>query len=191
MQRILELLGEQEGDSLWPKAAIQYETIEAYGVVKPGDHLLVLVGNLQTGYVHHGIATGERTVVHFHSPSGNKKMADAVIKEVTLNKFLAGHAGFGVLPYENDSQVARDRAVTIANLFARTPKEDIKEYNLLHWNCECFAWLCKTGGVKCTSDQVEKILNAIRKDLLKGENSVLLQSVAYATNASSSSCVVS
>lgn len=191
MERILALLGEQEGDSLWPKEAISYPSVEAYDVVKPGDHLLVLIGDLQTGYVHHGIATGERTVVHFHSPNGDPKVRDAVIKEVTLSKFLTGYVGFGILPYENDTQVARNRAVKIANLFAKMPEKDVKQYHLFDWNCECFAWLCKTGGVKHTSDQVDKIMTAIRNDLLKGKNSFLLQAVAYATNASSSSCIIS
>jgi hypothetical protein len=41
------------------------------------------------------------------------------------------------------------------------------------WNCECFAWTCATHGLKCNSDEVDKLFLALLDDLSRGEESVI------------------
>ncbi len=200
MASFIQLLEEQASGhlTLAPKNVIIFGTLEAYEVLKHGDHIVVMIGGWRHGYAHHGIVLKSDVleVAHFFSPSGDKKMSDAKIDIVSYKKFFGMHSAFGVVPYctpEKSSMdpatevIHRDRAAKIARIIVDTPSATLHQYNLISWNCESFAWLCKTGGLKCNSDQVDRILNAIRNDLRKGEESFLLQAGVLASH----SCVVS
>jgi hypothetical protein len=154
-----------------------------------------MIGGWRHGYAHHGIVVvdkGKTHVIDFSSPSGDKLMRDAQIGMTPSVNVLMGHSTFGVVPYSfgvgnSDEQQHRERTVALAQAFLAAPTGSLPVYDLIRWNCECFAWVCKTGGRKSTSDQIERILKAIRHDLSKGSNSFLNQCGA----ASWGSCIVS
>lgn len=202
MAAFLELL---EGQSrkhwtLAPVGTEQHLTVDAWKLLIPGDHIVVMIGGWRHGYAHHGIVISsynrdgkDPQVAHFMSPSGDKFMRDAVLKITSHTDFLGAAPTFGIVPYvSKDLDIElhdRQQAVKIAELmvgFSNTGSLRLK-YNLIAWNCECFAWLCKTGNIHAHSRQVERILHAIHDDLRKGEKSILLRTGAIA----SSSCIIS
>eukprot|EP00798_Chlamydomonas_sp_ICE-L_P029824 gene29824-biopygen11539 len=97
-------------------------------------------------------------IAHFTSPSGDRRMRDARLQIDTYINFLARHTTYGIVQYTSptdfaDKLVHRKRAANIAKFMVETPSMALRKYDLIHWNCECFAWICKTGGLKHNSDQ--------------------------------------
>jgi hypothetical protein len=173
---------------------------EAWKLLSHGDHIVVMVGGWRHRFAHHGIVLRESgldqdpDIAHFTSPSGDKRMRDARLQIDTYIKFLARHTTYGIVPYTSptdlaDELVQRKRAANIAKLMVETPSMALRKYDLIHWNCECFAWICKTGGLKHNSDQVYRVLRTIGDDLQKGEKSFLLQTASVTYR--SSGCTIS
>eukprot|EP00798_Chlamydomonas_sp_ICE-L_P006764 gene6764-biopygen1966 len=196
MASLLQLLEDQDAGhwSLAPTNTVVHNTALAFETLRHGDHVVV-IGGWRNGYAHHGIVSRPHTsdtpsIANFSSPTGNSKMRDAKLQFVRYDIFLAGHRTFGCVPYsgeEGDEAMQRERAVNIVSLLIQLPHASLHEYHLIRWNCECFAWMCKTGGVHTSSDQVDRILRAITTDLRKGDRSFILQAGMIA----SKSCVVS
>ena len=191
MASLVQLLEQQAGRwSLAPGSSIVHDVLAAYDpdVLHNGDHIVIM----RHGYAHHGIIVADvqdrKQVIDFASPSDDKRMLnwkyrmsgsklrmrDAEIRIVSIREFLRGHATFGIVPYTNNKR-HRDRAASIARALLATPKGSLPVYNLLNWNCECFAWICQTGGVKTPSDQIKRILKAIQDDLKNGTKSFIIQ----------------
>ena len=173
-----------------------HDVATAHRVLKHGDHIVVLIGG-RNGYVHHGIVLGVDRggfeVAHFSAPEDERKLR-LIIESFEV--FLEGYISYGIVPYcgADDQpmdalteQAPRERSASIARLLVASPLKELHTYDLIKWNCESFAWCCKTGGIKCTSDQVERIQRGIRYDLSKGEESYIRQ----INRVSKGSCVVS
>lgn len=195
MAALLQLF-EGQTASLVPRNTKVYGVATAHRVLKHGDHIVVLIGG-RNGYVHHGIVLsvdrGGFEVAHFSAPEDERKLRLIID---SFEVFLEGYISFGIVPYcgSDDQpmdalteQAHRERSASIARLLVASPLKELHTYDLIKWNCECFAWCCKTGGIKCTSDQVERIQRGIRYDLSKGEESYIRQ----INRVSKGSCVVS
>lgn len=186
MASFCELLEDKAGEncSLAPQSTEVHAVSMAHRVLRSGDHVVIMIGGWRHGYAHHGIVVGETQVIDFSSPTGDKLMRDAQIRITPSDKFLLGHSTFGIVSYIGGD---RERTVALARAFLAAPRGTLPVYDLIRWNCECFAWVCKTGGQKFTSDQIERILKAIQHDLSKGSESFLIQCGAV----SSGSCIIS
>ena len=203
MASFLQLVEDQATGhwTLAPEGTEVHATAEAWKLLSHGDHIVVMVGGWRHGYAHHGIVLRvsgldqDPDIAHFTSPSGDRRMRDARLQIDTYIKFLARHTTYGIVPYNTsptdfaDELVQRKRAANIAKLMVETPSMALRKYDLIHWNCECFAWICKTGGLKHNSDQVYRVLRAICDDLQKGDKSFLLQTAPIASR--SSGCTIS
>jgi hypothetical protein len=159
-----------------------------------------MIGGWRHGYAHHGIVVVDESgtqVVDFctflRSPTRDKRIRDAKIRITPSEQFLLGHSTFGVVPYTvaEARPGHRERTVALARAFLADPTGSLPVYDLIRWNCECFAWVCKTGGHQSTSDrdgvalgngvanrdgvalgkgvanQIGRILRAIRHDACK------------------------
>lgn len=190
MENIVDLLTTQFKISLVPGNARQLSVREPYKLV-PGDHLVVMVGG-KTGYGHHGLYLGirndEAEVAHFASPTEDPSMTDATIHMTTYVNFTHGYESVYVVPYEKDSSETRETAMKVAREFIGAPRQSHQEYNLLSWNCETFVIMCKTGQCHM-SEQVERFMDAIKKDILSQE-SIIGKSVMVAVRSSGSKCTI-
>eukprot|EP00798_Chlamydomonas_sp_ICE-L_P029237 gene29237-biopygen8540 len=178
---------EDQATSNWtlaPEGTEVHATAEAWKLLSHGDHIVVMGGGWRHGYAHHGIVLRESRldqdpdIAHFTSPSGDRRMRDARLQIDTYINFLARHTTYGIVQYTSptdfaDKLVHRKRAANIAKLMVETPSMALRKYDLIHWNCECFAWICKTGGLKHNSDQVYRVLRDICVDIQKGDKSLL------------------
>eukprot|EP00798_Chlamydomonas_sp_ICE-L_P032846 gene32846-biopygen6889 len=175
--------------TLAPEGTEVHATAEAWKLLSHGDHIVVMVGGWRHGYAHHGIVLRESRldqdpdIAHFTSPSGDRRMRDARLQIDTYINFLARHTTYGIVQYTSptdfaDEIVHRKRAANIAKLMVETPSMALRKYDLIHWNCECFAWICKTGGLKHNSDQVYRVLRDICDDIQKGDKSFLLRTAS-------------
>eukprot|EP00798_Chlamydomonas_sp_ICE-L_P012843 gene12843-biopygen2002 len=199
MASFLQMI-EDQATSHWtlaPEGTEVHATAEAWKLLSHGDHIVVMVGGWRHGYAHHGIVLRESgldqdpDIAHFTSPSGDRRMRDARLQIDTYINFLARHTTYGIVQYTSptdfaDELVHRKRAANIAKLMVETPSMALRKYDLIHWNCECFAWICKTSGLKHNSDQVYRVLRDICDDLQKGDKSFLLR-----TASRSSGCTIS
>eukprot|EP00798_Chlamydomonas_sp_ICE-L_P028813 gene28814-biopygen32720 len=129
-------------------------------------------------------------VAHFVSPTGDMLMRDARLQIGSHTEFIGARATFGIMPYASANSEAekfeRQRAVDLAKWMVESPEFARKKYNLIAWNCECFAWVCKTGDINAHSHQVARVLKAISDDLRKGErnnNTMVLDAIASAAAA--------
>jgi hypothetical protein len=109
-----------------------------------GDHIFVK----RLGYSHHGIDTGDGTVIHYTGEVGQK--AGAAVRQTVIAEFASG-AQIQVREYgqcDRPDKVIRraERRLTEA------------KYNLAFNNCEHFATWCKTGRHR--SEQVNNTKGA-------------------------------
>ncbi len=124
--------------------------------LKPGDHIYVY--RVLHLYQHHGIYTGEEgggEVIHV---SGHKfSKTSATVTSSSLSEFLDG--GLLHLVSYNDPRTnfkiygtSHTSCSRPAEDVVRTAKELLSNpmswgtYNLVHRNCETFAYYCKTGA---------------------------------------------
>jgi len=112
-----------------------------------GDHIYVRRKGLL--YSHHGIYSGEGTVIHFKGAVREKK--DPVVIKTDLENFLSGgklkrRYYKRRLPHAETLRIARDHLSE-------------KGYSLAFNNCEHFASYCATG--KKRSAQVRNIVGGI------------------------------
>eukprot|EP00798_Chlamydomonas_sp_ICE-L_P014407 gene14407-biopygen23463 len=199
MAKFIELLeGQSQGHwTLAPEGTVQHFSTDAWKLLNPGDHVVVMIGGWRRGcYAHHGIVIShygpgqDPQVAHFVSPTGDMLMRDARLQIGSHTEFIGARATFGIVPYASANSEAdkfeRQRAFDLAKWMVESPEFARKKYNLIAWNCECFAWVCKTGDINAHSHQVERVLKSISDDLRKGERSILLRTGAV----DSSSCIV-
>eukprot|EP00798_Chlamydomonas_sp_ICE-L_P029236 gene29236-biopygen8539 len=200
MAKFIELLeGQSQGHlTLAPEGTVQHISTDSWKLLNPGDHVVVvMIGRWRRGYAHHGIVISpygpggqDPQVAHFVSPTGDMLMRDARLQIGSHTEFIGARVTFGIVPYASANSEAdkfeRQRAVDLAKWMVESPEFALKKYNLIAWNCECFAWVCKTGDINAHSHQVERVLKAISDDLRKGERSILLRTGAV----DSSSCIV-
>eukprot|EP00798_Chlamydomonas_sp_ICE-L_P008699 gene8699-biopygen15604 len=196
MAKFLKLL-ERQSQGHWtlaPEGTVQHFSTDAWKLLNPGDHVVVMIGGWRRGYAHHGIVISpygpgqDPQVAHFVSPTGDMLMRDARLQIGSHTEFIGARATFGIVPSANSEaeKYERQRSVDLAKWMVESPEFARKKYNLIAWNCECFAWVCKTGDINAHSHQVERVLKAISNDLRKGERSILLRTGAV----DSSSCIV-
>ena len=112
-----------------------------------GDHVYVRRKKLL--YSHHGIYSGEGTVIHFKGAVREKK--DPVVIKTDLENFLNG----GKLKRRNyKRRLPHDATLRIAEDHISK-----KGYSLAFNNCEHFATYCATG--KKRSAQVRNVIGSI------------------------------
>eukprot|EP00798_Chlamydomonas_sp_ICE-L_P027328 gene27328-biopygen3170 len=181
MAKFLELLeGQSQGHwTLGPEGTVQHFSTDSWKLLNPGDHVVVMIGGWRRGYAHHGIVIipygpgQDPQVAHFVSPTGDMLMRDARLQIGSHTEFIGARGTFGIVPYASanseSEKFERQRAVDLAKGMFESPEFARKKYNLIAWNCECFAWVCKTGDINAHSHQVERVLKAISDDLRKGE----------------------
>jgi hypothetical protein len=164
----IKLLGKQLNINLHPLAhgAIRLEPVEALGTIKPGEHLVVMQAG-DDGYQHHGLYLGFRDKV----PYVAELTKNDGIQVPRYKAFVEGQDHLYVIPYKEEDDGSRTTAVEIADYFIEH-KKYVKKYDLLTWNCECFALMCKTGQYQA-STQIKEIFRAIQADL-SSKNSVLI-----------------
>ena len=112
-----------------------------------GDHIYVKRKRLL--YSHHGIYTGEGTVIHYKGAEKEKK--DPVIRETDIEEFL-----------NNGKLKRRDYKKRLPHSETlRMAREHLSNngYSLAFNNCEHFATYCATGKKKST--QVRKVVGGI------------------------------
>lgn len=137
-----------------------------------GEHLVVM----RDGCTHHGISFGK-------DEDGGMRVAhvasDGRLRIVDLDTFLGPDRAFGVVIYEDfsykydiheqePSAVLRNRTVELAARLTEMHPDDLREYDVIRQNPQCFAWVCKTGhftGVD--SKDVQCMLDFIDRDLRK------------------------
>jgi hypothetical protein len=69
---------------------------------------------------------------------------------------------------QQPSAVLRDRTLELATRLTEMHPDDLREYDLLRQNPQCFAWVCKTGHlIGVDSKEVKRVLDAIHRDLRK------------------------
>ncbi len=112
-----------------------------------GDHIYVK----RTGrfYSHHGIYTGEGTVIHYKGEEKEKK--DPMVMETDLAGFLKGgklkrREYKKRLPLPDTLKIAKEQL-------------SIRDYSLAFNNCEHFATFCATGKKK--SKQIRRTFGVI------------------------------
>jgi hypothetical protein len=123
--------------------------------ITSGDHIVVF-----TGFVyHHGVYLGNRKV------ADNNRGRKQSIQEISLDSFLGTCRSFGIVSYQLPSDVNEDeyrkQTILIAKYFIYCKETALQKYNLLSWNCECFALCCVTHGFLCESEQVKRVYNEI------------------------------
>ena len=151
---------------LAPKGTLVYHPIHGSNVIKPGDHLVVLLYGIS---YHHAIFMGLNEkgipeVADFSSPSGRFDMKDSEIRIYGLVDFMEQRKWIGVVPYDQDSHEIRERTVAIARAFASSDIS-LPDYNIATWNCETFVLVCKTANVSAISEQVAKLRKAMEQYL--------------------------
>jgi hypothetical protein len=101
-------------------------------------------------YQHYGIYNNEKSVIHF-SPDKGKEISPekAYIRETSLREFLQD----GSLQIDHSVKPVFSPDDTVRRAL-RLIGTKLKEYDLLFFNCEHFAFWCATGKMK--SKQVEK-----------------------------------
>jgi hypothetical protein len=172
MSAVEELLLQQMGLDLRPSNAIILTVSSARLFIVEGDHLAVMIRG-SGGVYHHGIYLGIRDgapkVADFSSPTGDRKMRDGRLRIIDYDEFVRDKGHVYVVPYEKDSPEKLDadnrrNAVELAILMVSDPNPDFHKYNLLSWNCECFALMCKTGQYQM-SEQIQKVFEFINNDI--------------------------
>lgn len=172
LEEVGKLLGKQLKINLHPleNGAIRLEPAEAPWAIKPGEHLVVMEAG-EDGYQHHGLYLGLRDGVH----SVVELTSTNGIEVPRYATFVDGKQYLYVIPYsvgdgpEEDEQ--RKNAIDIAEFFIKH-RQYVREYDLLTWNCECFALMCKTGKYQA-STQIQHVFDAIHADITS-QNSVLV-----------------
>jgi hypothetical protein len=107
-----------------------------------GDHIYVY----RTGYTHHGIDCGDKSVIHYGGSI--KEKSQAIICQTTLEDFQGGRTLFTKKYQRCDSP-----DIVVERARSRTGE---KKYDLLFNNCEHFSHWCKTGNHQ--SEQIQKTL---------------------------------
>ena len=126
MQKLIELLTQQLGVSLVPSDAVRYLAIDAGFEIKPGDHLVVMVGE-ENGFGHHGLYLGNEEVAEFGSDTCNK--TDNTIRIISYDKFTQGVGHVYIVPYREDSDATHKRSMEIARYIVEL--KDIPQYDIL------------------------------------------------------------
>jgi hypothetical protein len=169
MSALETLLLQQIGLDLRPSNSKIYSADDARLHIVEGDHLAVLIKG-SGGVYHHGIylgiRDGEPKVADFSSPTGDIKIR---LRIIDYDEFVREKAFVYVVPYDNDSPDKLDtdnrrNAVEIAILMVNDPNLDFHRYNLLGWNCECFALMCKTGQYQ-VSEQIQRVFEFMNNDI--------------------------
>lgn len=131
-----------------------------------------VIGVQRLGFAHYGIYASEYEVIHFRAPDGELGgLGDAQVITTTVADFLGDADGYFVLDAMERARSARDYvdgvtpvvsvfppSVVVARARARLGEGG---YDLVGWNCEHFAWWCKTG--EAASVQVVDVVAGISR----------------------------
>lgn len=196
VEHLVDLLG---GLDLKPKGTDDGHEVTDMWALQDGDHVIVSNGCGSKVY-HHAIYVGRQ---EGHSQPCFADMGrytmdeDPRLRIVEYSPFMRNYKAYYIVKYNTctaaEEAAARSNAVELAVKLAACPvSQVVNKYDVLRRNCECFAWFCKTGGQKQTSDQVEAIMRFVQKDLKK-KDSVIMATIHGASFVSglSGSCVVS
>lgn len=155
------------------------------GKILNGDHLVVVRG----GCTCHGIAARSATTDEIRVVDVDDKDSACKLRVVDLDTFLGSQSTFGVVRYQStkehrvDHRVhyedsnyedalfhvfgtflrwtrRRDRTVELAIAMTKMRPDDLREYDVIRQDPQCFAWACCTGhftGV--ASEELQRILD--------------------------------
>ena len=178
VESLVDLLG---GMDLKPEGTDDGHEVTDVWALRAGDHVIISKKGL---VYHHGIFIGDiegHSRPCFADMGREDKHEEPKLRIVEYPVFMRGYSTYFIVSYNmsdtNKEATARDKAVDMAiKLVACPVSRVLNKYDVLKRNCECFAWFCKTGGLKQTSDQVEAIMRLVQKDLVRKE-SVLLTAI--------------
>jgi hypothetical protein len=150
-----------------------YGIIKGVAILQPGEHIAVYDGSVY----HHGIYMGIKNEGPLVLDNcAEKGINGKSIQYRKLEDFIGDRLSFDVIECKCPSKI-----MEIAELFEKCDYETVQTYDLIKWNCECFAWTCATHGFKCDSEQARKITFAIIPQVEK----VMLQVVTLGSKSSS------
>lgn len=118
-----------------------------------GDHLAIYGSFLKNEYFHHGILTStkpEKMVIDFNG----KDKSSAKLREVELIDFIDERKPLFRVNHTN--RKSGEETAKQAKI-AKNSKTPWEGYNVLHNNCEHFAFFCVTG--EKSSEQVSNLIN--------------------------------
>lgn len=165
IEGLLDLLGSID---LKPEGTDDGHEVTDSWALQEGDHVIVSNGQVY----HHAIYIGKHEGYSrpCFADMGREGQCDAPKPRIVeFPVFMRGYNVYYIVSYNMVNAVeeaaARAKAVELAVRLAACPvSRVVNTYDVLKRNCECFAWFCKTGGQKKTSDQVDAILQLIQKD---------------------------
>lgn len=110
------------------------------------------------GYYHYGIASSDKTVIHYSGIEGDNVLNPENIKviETSIDDFLRGDFLEVLIPFK--TKLTREEIVKRARNCLGNSKFNGKYYNLASNNCEHFARYCYYG--KRTSNQVGIVIGS-------------------------------
>lgn len=192
IERLVDVLG---GIDLKPEGTDDGHPVSDPWPLREGDHVIVSNGGK---VYHHAIYIGSQPghsrpcladMGRERRQKGQKGQKEPRLRIVEFPVFMQGYSTYYIVSYNmanpGDEAAARSKAVELAVKLATCPVSQL--VIKLVRNCECFAWFCKTGGQKQTSDQVDAILELLHKDLAK-KDSVILAAVQGGSNFMSGLC---
>ena len=164
IEHLVDILG---GIDLKPTGTDKGHEVTDPWALHKGDHVIVSKGQVY----HHGIYIGS----HNGHACCLAEMGMEGVRIVQYPEFMRGYHTYFTVSYNATKEAAsRATAVELAIELSVCPISQLmNKYHLLGRNCECFAWFCKTGGDKQSSDQVEAIMQLIQKDIFKKESAIL------------------
>lgn len=141
----LALFLTKHGVDLSPTNKILVDPTDFYEEVAVGSHIARPCQESHLGPWHHGIFVGNKRVIHM---SGDT-VEDALIQQCSVRDFFQGHNATAVVLYAGDDDAHREATVLAATKLAADaagPRILINHmFDILDFNCEHFAVLCRTG----------------------------------------------
>jgi hypothetical protein len=168
IERLVEFLG---GLELKPNGTDDGHEVTDPWALRPGDHVIVSNGQIY----HHAIYIGNlegHSCPCFADMGREDKQEAPRLRIVEFPVFMRGYRAYYIVSYDAaDEALARAKAVELAlELVACPVSQVVNTYDVIKRNCECFAWFCKTGGQKQTSDA---IIELIQKDLVRKDSMLM------------------
>lgn len=136
----------------------------------PGYHIAVYCSFKKL--YHHGIfinADGKQNVIHCN-------MTHPSIQYCSIHEFFDNYPVFCIVQHEYYNLPGHnDATVEFAKCFVELPPTHLfQKYNLLNWNCECFAMACVSRGFITHSEQIQRVWDELNSKLSKQQSIVIM-----------------
>ena len=145
------------GADLSPTDKRLVDVADFYEEVPAGSHVAIPSHSTGLGPWHHGIYIGNKRVIHMIGSSKD----DAHVQHTCFNDFKRGSSVIAVVLYADETPLTLERTVSAAHYLKNMlPVQNL--YQILGFNCEHFAVLCKVGPDRCvpSCDHVRRLLHA-------------------------------